>query len=406
MNVIYISNYYEPALVYGGPVKAESMLNKALVRLGAKVKVLTTDANGRERLAVPLGQPMDLDGVQVRYFAARSIPPRNAFFSPGLARACAQEIRSQDLAILNAFWSYGMEVAVSACERSKTPYIIPTHGQLMPWALERHRVRKALYLSLLGRRYLERAAALHCATSVEADALSGLQLLTPSFVVPYGIDVKYWANLPARGHLRYRLGIPQGAPVLLFLGRLHWVKRPELALQALSSTLCSGLEAHLIFAGPDESGLEARLRAKAEQLGCAGRIHFTGLLTGAGILQAFADADLLVMPSIMESFGMSAVEAMAAGLPILVSDKVPLGCSVESAGAGRMVPGTIEAFAHALVELLNKPEQLKEMGKRAKKLAETEFDLSLVAQRMMDQYRAVVETGRPLVRAVQPLGQH
>ena len=406
MNVIYISNYYEPAMVYGGPVKAESMLNRALVRLGAKVKVLTTDANGRERLAVPLGQPMDLDGVQVRYFAARSIPPRNAFFSPGLARACAREIRSQDLAILSAFWSYGMEVAVSACERSKTPYIIPTHGQFMPWALERHRVRKALYLSLLGRRYLERAAALHCATSIEADSLSGLQLLTPSFVVPYGIDVRYWSNLPARGRLRHRLGISQDAPVLLSLGRLHWVKRPELALQALSSTLCLGLEPHLIFAGPDESGLEARLRAKAEQLGCAGRIHFTGLLTGAGILQAFADADLLVMPSIMESFGMSAVEAMAAGLPILVSDQVPLGCRVESAGAGRMVPGTIEAFTHALVELLNKPKQLKEMGRRAKKLAETEFDISLVAQRMMDQYRAVVETGRPLVPAVQPLGQH
>jgi glycosyltransferase involved in cell wall biosynthesis len=394
MNLIYINSYYEPAFVYGGPVKAESVLHRALVDLGVKVTVLTTDANGCQRSDVPLGRPTDLDGIQVTYFAVRNMPPRNAFFSPDLARACTQQIKAQDLAVLSGFWSYGMGAAVAACVRSGVPYLIPTHGQLMPWALKRHRTRKNFYLALLGRRYLEGAAALHCATSVEADSLASLQLSTPSFVVPYGVELEYWSNLPKRGGLRGRLGIPLDVPLLLLLGRLHWIKRPDIALRAAAAA--SRSDTHLVLAGPDEGGLTSQLQAQAEELECAERVHFTGLLADREILQAFADADLLVMPSVMESFGMSAVEAMAAGLPILVSDSVPLGYHAEKAGAGRVVPGTTEAFTRGLVQLLNRPEQLKDMGEQARTLVEQEFDVSVVAQAMLEQYKAIVETGHPL----------
>jgi len=394
MNLIYINSYYEPAFVYGGPVKIEAALHKALVNLGVKVTVLTTDANGRQRLDVPLGQPRDLDGVQVLYSAVRNVPPRSFFYSPGLVRACAQQIESRDLAILGSFWSHAMGAAVRACKRSSIPYIIPMHGQLMPWALKQHRLRKYLHLALIGRRYLNGAAALHCATSVEADSLTRLQLSTPSFVVPYGVDLEYWSNLPVRGGFRDSLGIPQDALVLLFLGRLHHVKRPDVALQAVAAIGRS--DTHLVFVGPDESGLEAQLRAQSVDLEYAERVHFTGLRTGPGILQAFADADLLVMPSIMESFGLSAIEAMAAGLPILVSENVPVGAHAAAAGAGCMVPGTTAAFAQALAEIVNEPEQLKAMGKRARRLAEREFDISVVAQRMLNQYRSVIDTGYPL----------
>jgi glycosyltransferase involved in cell wall biosynthesis len=393
MNLIYINSYYEPAFVYGGPVKVESALHKALVNLGVKVTVLTTDANGRQRLDVPLGQPRDLDGVQVMYSAVWNIPPRNFFFSPGLVRACAQQIGSRDLAILGSFWSHATGAAVRACKRSGIPYIIPMHGQLMPWALEQHRLRKYLYLALVGRRYLDGAAALHCATSLEAESLASLQLSTPSFVVPYGVDLEYWSNLPKRGGFRDSLEIPQGALVLLFLGRLHQVKRPGTALQAMAAIGRS--DTHLVFVGPDEGGLKAKLCAQSVDTGCAERVHFTGLLTGSGILQAFADADLLIMPSIMESFGLSAVEAMAAGLPILVSEDVPVGACAARSGAGLRVPGTTAAFTVALAEILHEPEQLKAMGKRAKELVEREFDISVVARRMLDQYRSVIDAGSP-----------
>jgi glycosyltransferase involved in cell wall biosynthesis len=399
MNLVYINSYYEPAFVYGGPVKVESALHKALVRLGVKVTVLTTDANGRQRLAVPLEEPRDLDGVQVLYSAVWNVPPRSLFFSPGLVRACAQQIGSRDLAILGSFWSHATGAAVRACKRAGIPYIMPMHGQLMPWALEQHRLRKVLHLALLGRRYLDGAAALHCATRIEADSLASLQLSTPSFVVPYGVDLEYWSNLPPRGGLRDSLEIPRGSLVLLFLSRLHQVKRPEIALQALAAI--GRADTHLVFAGPDESSLKAQLRAQSIDTGCAERVHFTGLLKGPGILQAFADADLLVMPSIMESFGLSAIEAMAAGLPILVSENVPVGTCAAESGAGRMVPGTSAAFARALAQILHQPQQLKAMGRRAKKLAEREFDISVVAQRMLDHYRSVIETGHPLASSSQ-----
>jgi glycosyltransferase involved in cell wall biosynthesis len=98
----------------------------------------------------------------------------------------------------------------------------------------------------------------------------------------------------------------------------------------------------------------------------------------------------------MESFGLSAIEAMAAGLPILVSEDVPVGAYAVASGAGRRVPGITAAFAQALAEILHQPEQLKAMGKQARKLVEREFEISVVARRMLDQYRAIIEMGYPL----------
>jgi glycosyltransferase involved in cell wall biosynthesis len=226
------------------------------------------------------------------------------------------------------------------------------------------------------------------------EALARLNLRPPVFIVPNGIEAARFAALPQRGSLRRRLGLPDGVPVLLFLGRQHQVKQPEVALDALAGL--GRPEVHLVYAGPDEENLEGGLRMRAERLGCLGQVHFAGLLKGTEVLQALADADLLVMPSAMESFGMSAVEAMAAGVPVLVSDNVPVGRWAESAGAGRMVPGTAGAFSEAIRSLLAEPEELKTMGERGRELAKGEFDISAVARRMLEQCQSIVTCGRPL----------
>jgi glycosyltransferase involved in cell wall biosynthesis len=157
-------------------------------------------------------------------------------------------------------------------------------------------------------------------------------------------------------------------------------------------------ETHLVLAGPDEMQLIPKLQALAQNHGCANRLHITGLLQGDEILYILADADLLLMPSEPESenFGMSAVEAMASGLPVLVSEGVPVGHWIELSGAGRMVPCTADSFRRATCELLAIPNHLKEMGKRGQQLARERFEISSIAQQMLAQYKAIIETGRPL----------
>lgn len=395
MRILYVVSYYKPAYLYGGPVRCTSSLCEAMARLGARVTVFTTNANGPTRLDVPLRQPVDVDGVTVWYFplALNGI----FYYAPELSAALSSQVSQFDLAVLGALWTYSSGPAVAACNRVRIPYIIPLHGQLFPWALRHKRWRKRLYLALFARRYLNGATALHCTDPIEAAAVARLGLRPPLFIVPNGLDVSRFARLPARGNLRQRLGIPDWAVMLLFLGRLHPIKRPDIAISVLAAVQSLPVEVHLVLAGPDEGRLGLTLQAQAQHLGCADRLHMTGLLRADEVLQALADADLLLMPSeVQENFGMSAAEAMAAGLPVLVSEGVPVGRWAEEAGAGRMVPCTAEAFAQATRELLSMPARLQVMGKRGRGVAQQQFDISAVAQQMLAQYQSIVTSGRPL----------
>ncbi|GAB4458727.1 MAG: hypothetical protein Kow0070_12780 [Anaerolineales bacterium] len=395
MRILYICSYYKPAYIYGGPARSIAAMCEALSRQGAQVTVLTTNANGSTPLDVPLGQPVDVDGVTVYYYPTAGGLPRRFFYSPSLARACEGMIRQYDIVVLETFFTHPTTPAVKACRKWGKPYIIPQRGQLLPWALKQKPLKKYAYLALAGRSYLNHAAGLLCSNAVELEAVQKLNFKAPAFVIPNGLDTAQWRNLPPRGALRRQLAIPETAPLLLMLGRLHRVKNPDLAVEMLG--LLKRRDVHLVFAGPDEEGFEPRLRARAFALGCGSRVHFTGLLSGDSLLRAMSDADLFLMPSVMESFGMAAVEAMACGLPVLLSEHVPVGRWVEAAGAGRQVPCTAEAFLQACDDMLSDDKSLKEMGKQARALAFERFDINMVARQMLAQCESILLQGKPLL---------
>jgi glycosyltransferase involved in cell wall biosynthesis len=367
---------------------------EALARQGAHVTVLTTNANGDKTLDVSLEQPVDVNGVTVHYYPLSGALPRTFFHSPALARACESMVKAHDIVVLETFFTHPTGPAVNACRKWDRPYIIPPRGQLLPWALKQKPFKKRVFLALAGRRQLNHTAALHCTDFVELEAVQRLKLKAPPFVVPNGIETSQWQSLPPRGPLRGRLGIPDAAPVLLMLGRLHRVKNPELAVDMLG--ILERKDVHLVFAGPDEESYQTQLHARASALGCVERLHFTGLLSGSALLQAMADADLFLMPSRMESFGMAAVEAMACGLPVLLSEYVPVGRWVEEAGAGRQAQATAQEFAKACDDMLSDESLFKEMGRQARTLVFQRFDINRVAKQMLAQYQAILSQGKPL----------
>ncbi len=297
MRILCITPYYKPAYVYGGPTRSNSELCEALVKLGAEVTVLTTNANGKKALDVPLGVPTLVDGVEVFYYPTLPIFPHSFFYSRALAKACYQKANQYDIAFMDTIFSHAMGPGVAACKQADVPYVITLRSALLPWGLRHKKLKKNLYLFLVGDTYFNHAAALHCTAPIEAMALEKLRLRPPSFVVPNGIDTHQYSQLPPRGAMRHRLNIPEQANVILFLGRLHVKKRPDIAIEALASTRSLSRETHLILAGPDEMQLIPKLQAQARDLGCLDRLHITGLLRGDEILSALADSDLFLMPS-------------------------------------------------------------------------------------------------------------
>jgi glycosyltransferase involved in cell wall biosynthesis len=398
MRILCISSYYKPAYIYGGAVRCVSQLYESIVKLESHVTVLTTNVNGKDLLKTPLKNAVYVDGVEVFYYPIIRIPPQSYYYAPDLAEACRQKVRDFDIVVLQSLFSYGMGAATNACKQAGIPYVIQLHGQLLPWSLRQKRLKKQIFLTFMGRTYLNKAAALHCTVPSEVEAINQLKIKTPMLVIPNGVDCDHFANLPVRGMLRQRYKISDEARLLLFMGRLHSKKRPDLAIEALAAAQSLPGETHLVLAGPDEMQLIHKLQTQAQLLGCANRLHITGLLQGDEILSALADADLFLMPSEPESenFGMSAVEAMAASLPILVSDGVPIGHWAELAGAGRVVPCTADSFRRVTCEMLAQPNRLSEMGKRGQELSRQKFEITSVAQQMMAQYKSIIETGRPL----------
>ena len=399
LRILYVCAFYKPAYVYGGSIRSIVTMCEGLVKAGAEVTVFTTNANGANRLQVPLGQPMNVEGVTVCYFPL-ALNGLGMFYSPGLAAAISERVAEFDLVVAEAIWTHFLGPTALACTQAQIPYIIPARGQLYPAALNKSQVKKWLYLELYGRRYLNRAAAIYCTDSSEASAIAALRLRPPTFVLPNGIDLSTFRKLPERGHIRRHLGIPHEAAILLFLGRIHRNKRPGIAIEALAAAQSLQKPVHLIFAGPDEQNLTPSLLALAQHLGCADLVHFTGLLTGDDLLHVLVDADLLLSPvEVQENFGRAAAEALAAELPVLTSDAVPVGCWAEEAGVGRTSPCNSEAFGRATVELLSVPEKLRETGKRGRELVWKQFDISVVAQQMLVQYGAIIATGRPVPNA-------
>ncbi len=393
MKVLYVASVYKPAYVYGGPARSVPELCEGMARAGASVTVYTTDANGSSRLDVPLARPVDIGGVWVHYFPLTS---NKFFYSRSLASACRQQVSTFDIVGIDSLFAHTLGPAAQACAKADVPYVVPLRGQLLPWALERKRFRKHIYLSLFGRKLLNRAASLHCTDEAEAEAANQLGLQSPTFVTPNGIQTARFRRLPPRGAWRRRLGIPSDALLLLFLGRLHRKKRPDIAVETLAACRHLPRPVHLLLAGTDEQGLTGTLKSKAERLNCAGNLHCLGHLEGRERDNAFADSDLFLMPSEpdSENFGLSALEAMAAGLPVLVSDGVPIGRAARKAHAGRQVSCDAQVFGTTTAGLLGELTELKAMGRRAKDLAYRDYDATVVAERMLTRYQAVLSSHR------------
>ncbi len=391
IKILCVSSFYKPAYVYGGSLKSTSLLTENMVKLGAKVSVLTTNANGGRKLDVPLGRSVDVDGVEARYHPL-TLGGLGFFWSHDLAASITERVAHFDIVWIHNVWGHAIGAVWNSCHRHRVPYVVSLRGQLLAWTLGQKYWKKYLYLALVGKRYLNGAAALHCTDDEEKESLVRLNLRAPSFVIANPLEISHPSLLPARGTLRGRLGIPQDALVLLFLGRLHPKKRPHYAIDALAGTQDLKQEVHLVLVGPDETGMRVSLERQAQNRGCSKYVHFMGLLEGGDLLSSLVDADLFLMPSEphSENFGRSAFEALATGVPVVATAASPIGRLVDKIGAGRSVEGDAAAFTHATRQLLENCEKLKMMGETGREYVIQRYGGPSVAAQMLEEFRRIL----------------
>ena len=278
----------------------------------------------------------------------------------------------------NGIWLPHNNAVSARAFRSGTPIVISTRGMLEPWALAHKRFKKTVAWYLYQRRNLNRADALHVTSAKEGESVKRLGLEPCIRQISNGID------LPADAGI----GNPLGPRRAVFLGRLHPVKGLPMLLDAWARLTAKGWE--LVIAGPDEGGFKATLDAQVATLGLAAAVRFLGQVSGSVKEELLRSADLFVLPSFSESFGMVVAEAFSYGVPVVTTTGVPWPQLEEHRCGWRSAPD-----ASSLAETLGKamslpPLELREMGRRGRSLVETSFSWTAIAWQFLDLYAELV----------------
>ena len=206
-------------------------------------------------------------------------------------------------------------------------------------------------------------------------------------MVPLGLDMDEYQPLPPRGGFRAAHPEIGDRPIVLFLGRLNFKKGLDVLARAFAGA-ARACDAHLVVAGPDD-GMGAKVGAWVDSFGLRGRTTFTGMVAGADKLALLADADLFVLPSYSENFGIAVIEAMACGVPVAISDRVNLWREVAGADAGWVTPPRAEPFQAALVEALSNLGEAREKGARGRRLVTDRFQWSRIAAALEQAYASL-----------------
>ena len=376
----------------GGPAKAVLGMCRALNQAGVHADIASTDADVQGNLDIPLGMPFQMEGTTVYCFRCSLL--RRYGFSLGLSRWIRKNLRNYDLVHIHAFFSYVTVPLVYYAKKYKVPYIIRPSGELSSWSLKQSRIKKRLYLSLLGRRCLNSASALHFTSEDEWTAGRRLAPGTPSVVIPLGTDTFTEEEFPTRGRFRKKYPMLNQKLLIVFLSRLDHKKGLDRLLPAISTLAMGRDNFAVVIAGSGEREYEAHVHDLVLAHGLQEKVIFTGFVHGQDKMDLLRDADVFVLPSYDENFGLAVIEAMAVGAPVVISNNVGIHHEVTEYGAGLVTSCESDEIAHALSTLLDNESLRRKMGKNGRRLVGDKFTWEKVAPRLIEHYETILSQGK------------
>jgi len=392
MKLLHIISSIGPAR--GGPSVVIRTMARCQARRSLEVDVATTDDNGKERPAIRERLPVREDGVNYWIF-----PRQTRFYQVSIPLTIwlRRHVSDYDLVHIHGLFCYSSVAAAICAKSAGVPYVVRPFGTLNQWGMQnRRRALKKLSFRVIESRILRSAARVHFTSeqeALEAQQLGvdhkNLVIANPVELPPAGIAPRsFRAFYP---ELRDRL-------IVLFLSRLDAKKGLDLLLPAFSNVLKGHPGTTLVIAGDGDAAFVARLKETARRLGIDSEVIWAGFLQGEEKIAALADADLFVLPSYSENFGVAVVEAMGAGLPVIVSDQVGIHRDISQAHAGSVTPCNAGDLANTLAMLIENREMRALMSANARELAR-QFSPEAVTEQMIAAYAAICNDRRKTIAA-------
>jgi glycosyltransferase involved in cell wall biosynthesis len=388
MRILKVVQFYFPFQDRGGPVFKIRALARNLVQRGHQVTILTAD------LGVEKHQDFDKSYERCEYgWQARNDGVETIYFST-VAQYHALTLNPGLYDLLGPAVSY-------FCKRQKIPYVVEPLGMYRP--IDRSLRIKRLWHRTLGRNHLNRAARIMATSELERREWLEDGISPEKVIVRYnGIDSETFAAKPTAGGFRAKWNIPPGEPVVLFLGRLIPRKNADMLIKAFAEACPKN--GRLVIAGPDGvPGYLATLKHLASECGVESRVIFTGALYDDAKVAAMTDADIFVLPSRYENFANAPGEAIACGIPVIVTGTCGISPLIKDR-AGLVIIPALNQLINALCTLLT-DRNLYDRFKRGCQVVASELRWDQLTQQMESCYKQVMAQEKEIPRAARAISE-
>jgi len=370
LRVLHVAPSLDPK--FGGPGWSVTSLCRALTGDGVEVTLAALDlTGGKEGTTVSAGF-----GVDVPLFRGWHLKRLGAVVAPGL-RSGLRELadrRGVDVIHDHGLWLQTNRDASLVARDLGVPLVAAPRGTLEPWPRRQKKWKKQLAWRLYQRRTLERAGLLHATSTMEACSFRQLGLEHPIAVLPNAVDPEDFSFAPS-----------SGSKEVLFLSRFHPKKGLLNLVRAWSDVRPRGWIVRL--AGPDEGEHRSEVEAAVRRYGLDEEFEFSGPVYGEVKARLLARADLFVLPTKSENFGIVVAEALASGTPVITTRAAPWS-DLEDHGCGWWVEVGVKPLARALEEATGRAsDELSEMGRRGRRLVERRYNWAQVARQTLEVYR-------------------
>ncbi len=375
------------------------LITRALALQGVLTTVATTDDDGHgRRLSVPLQKAVETTAGEKIYFRKDS-----EFYkvSLGLRDWLRCHSAEFDVVHIHALFSFSSIVAARAAARAGVPYVIRPLGVLNRWGLQnRRRALKRLSLRYIELPILRRAAIIHFTAEAElSEAVDPAPEIAdlPSAVIPIPIEAPLAGDV---GDFVLKFPQAKNKRMVLFLSRIDPKKGLELLLEAFCEVSEDFPEALLVIAGSGDDTYVSHLQTRSEQLGIGGSVIWAGFLAGEDKAAAFAAATAFVLPSHSENFGIAAAEALAAGVPTILSDQVAIAAKANAVGAALISLCNARELAAAIESILTDEMLRTSLSQASAEFVRSHYSMEAVGSQLVELYRRISKA--PLIPTALP----
>ena len=362
----------------GGPPTVAIEFVRQQARMGRRTAVMITNPPSKPEQRAQLAERWK--GLDIEYIVLEDLPPRDRVSA---ARAHIDRLAPRIIHI-HCMWEALVRHVAAHARKRRIPYVLSTHGMLHPYALAQKRLKKWVYLqvfpSLVGG-----AGELYALNREEANSIEA-RFRRPASVLPNGIVVEDY-SAPESGVFRARVPALGTKPFILFVGRLHPIKGIDLLIRSYAHARARGLGLELVIVGPNEVQ-QPELEALARELGISSHVHFPGGMFGPEKRDGFAACTIFAHRPRFEGFGITVVEGLAAGKPVVTTRECKLDGAAE-AGALRQAEDTDEAFGDALLEVAALADKGRSLGQRGREWVQANLSWESLVLRTEASYDRV-----------------